>query len=172
MESAELRTIRQTINGVKLAELSSEGESLELEVQFQLAYADAISKLWNDESVDSASAEVLSSWIWRHLVATPDVPNLTESNGLEDGGSDSLITGRIKSLMLCTLSINSTERRNSCQTWCKSYVLEKLKSANLNLIERAVMDAYATITDFDEYRDIMVVRLLQLVPTMVLDSLS
>ena len=71
LESAELRSIRQTINRVDALGLLKDEEAQALSQGLLTACVQAIRMLWRDASLTTNVAASLSDWIWRYLpVAT------------------------------------------------------------------------------------------------------
>jgi len=126
-ESAELRTIRQTLARIRsLDMLRQPGEKAFL-MPLQYTSMWIISQLWTDQGLPVERAAQLTGWIWRHVAPSPlDWP--------EDTADEAFIL--YLSLLLQPLPIISKERRKAFRAWIEERVLNPLLPANSHIIAR------------------------------------
>ena len=137
-ESAELRILRQTMARIHSLSLLTPQEAAALFVGLNSVGKSSIERVWKDESVTTEQAAVLSDWVWHRLV------NATIGSAqhiAEDRYADwkqNLLSLRLGRLLLPT-AIQSRERRTHYTCWLDRSVLEPLRPANMDLIEKALM---------------------------------
>lgn len=170
IESAELKTIRQVVNGLELHRLCSEQEQQVLEHQMQTVCAQIFGRLWQDTSVDSGNAAVFCTWVWRYLVLAFCPPSNTDSSVFSEE-LQRTIHSQISALLLFPMMLDAKERREAYQAWVRSYVVAQLMPANIELFKSAVMTGFNSILNVDQHRELLVHRLFELVPDSVQDSL-
>ena len=98
----------------------------------------SIEHVWKDESVTIEQATALSDWVWRHLM---NVTIGSPQHIAEDRYADwkrNLLSLRLGRLLLPT-DIQSPERRAHYTHWLERSVLEPLRPANADLIEKALI---------------------------------
>ena len=137
-ESAELRILRQTMARIHSLSLLTPQEAAALFVGLNSVGKSSIERVWKDESVTTEQAAALSDWVWHRLV------NATIGSAqhiAEDRYADwkrNLLSLRLGRLLLPT-DIQSRERRTDYTRWLDRSVLEPLRPANMDLIEKALM---------------------------------
>ena len=152
VESPELRTIRQTINTVESNWLVDERELWELSAAMQLVNAQVIRELWANTSIDNTVAEALCTWVWCHLAATTYMFGRSDLGGHDEGHRDSIV--RRIALILVPPMTQSAERRAAYGTWVGRCIVDRLRPANADLIEDALLLALSMISNVDEHRDL------------------
>ena len=162
VESAELRTIRQTINAVESNWLADERELGALSDAMQLVNAQVIRELWADPSVDDKVAEALCTWVWCHLAATTYLFGRSELGGHDEGNRKSIVQ-RIALLFLPSM-MHSAERRAAYRTWVGRCVVDRQRPANADLIEEALLKALSMISSVDEHRKLVGMVFLDCLP--------
>lgn len=140
-ETVELRTIRQYVCGLELIQISSEEELNEYASQAHMASLRAIRQLWEDSSVDIATANVLSQWAWKNLVITTCLP-WRRGSGMANEDLCARFASLIGSLLM-PLYKSPPERRETYRNWLERNIVVPMKPANEYLLERAVSVAYS-----------------------------
>ena len=136
-ESAELRILCQTMARIHSLSLLTPQEASALFVSLNSVGKASIEHVWKDESVKTEQAIALSDWVWRHLM------NATIGSSqhiAEDRYADwkqALLSLRLGRLLLPT-AIRSQERNACYSHWLERSVLEPLRPANTDLIEKAL----------------------------------
>ena len=142
-ESAELRTIRQTI--ARMDSLSTSEETLVLFLDLQRACKGAIGYLWEDASLAIERARILSDWVWRHLMKTTFMGRKQSEQNDSDDWNQKLISLGLGYLLLPT-AIPPQERRAHYTRWLDKSVIEFLRPANVDIIEKELVSTCDTIS--------------------------
>lgn len=166
IESPELRAIRQTVNGMELMRVASEQELQARSDEIQLVNAQVIRELWESASIKDEVAVALCTWVWRHLMGTTYLPGRSEPGGGGDKVRDSII--RRVGLLLLPRTVDSVASRRA---WVQACVVDRLRPANADLIEEAVMTAFSTVARLEEHREIIGPLLLEGLPEALRDDL-
>ena len=136
-ESAELRILRQTMARINSLSLLTPEEALALFVSLNSVGKSSIERVWKDESVTTERAAALSDWVWHHLMnATIGIPQHLAEDHYADWRRN-LLSLRLGRLLLPT-DIQSQKRRAHYTRWLERSVLEPLRPANADLIEKAL----------------------------------
>ena len=137
-ESAELRILRQTMARIHSLSLLTPQEAAALFVSLNSVGKSSIERIWKDESVTTERAAALSDWVWHRLVnATIGIAQHIAEDRYADWKRN-LLSLRLGRLLLPT-DIQSQERRTDYTRWLDRSVLEPLRPANMDLIEKALM---------------------------------
>ena len=137
-ESAELRILRQTTARINSLSLLTPQEAAALFVGLNSVGKSSIERVWKDESVTTERAVALSDWVWHRLVnATIGSPQHIAEDRYADWKRN-LLSLRLGRLLLPT-DIQSPERRAHYTHWLERSVLEPLRPANADLIEKALI---------------------------------
>ena len=135
-ESAELRIIRQLM--ARVDSLPTAREALLLSVSLQRTCKTAIDRLWEEKSLASERIAILSNWVWHHLMTT----TFWNCEQIEQDGSGdknrTLISPRLGHLLLPT-TIESYMRPVNYANWLDRSVIEFLRPANTDTIEKSLM---------------------------------
>ena len=149
VESAELRTIRQTINAIEPNWLADERELGALSDAMQLVNAQVIRELWANPSLDDNVADALCTWLWCHL-ATTYLFGRSEQGGYGEGNRNSIVR-QIALLFLPPMTL-SAARRAAYAAWVGRCVVGRQRPANADLIEDALLAAHSMISNVPEHR--------------------
>ena len=163
LESAELRTIRQTVNRFDASEMLKGEEARALSEGLAMASVGVVKTLWADESNTEETAAALATWVWRHLpVATHLVRN--ESAGAESPTLlENLMSLRVGMLLIAPLMAQA-ERRSAYREWLERFVLGPLRPSSPEIIENAASAAWSTIGALTEYRNMLGAAFLSTIP--------
>ena len=132
-ESAELRIIRQSM--ARMDSLPTSKEVLPLFVSRQCTCKTAIDFLWEDASLAIERARILSDWVWRHLMKPTFMGRKQSEQNDSDDWNQKLISLSLGYLLLPT-AIPSQERRAHHTRWLDKSVIEFLRPANMDIIEK------------------------------------
>ena len=136
-ESTELRILRQTMARINSLSLLTSEEASALFVSLNSVGKSSIERVWKDESVTTERAAALSDWVWHHLMdATIGIPQHLAQDRYADWRRN-LLSLRLGRLLLPT-DIQSQKRRAHYTRWLERSVLEPLRPANADLIEKAL----------------------------------
>ena len=144
METAELRTLRQTITRIDSLNLLSHEETMAHSIHHSRACRTALECLWGDSSVAVERVAALSSWVWRNLMVGA-VLGLEESAGENRRNrAGHLLSLRLGHLLLPT-TVLTEERRSQFIDWLDQVALEPLRPANTELLESALESNWQAI---------------------------
>lgn len=146
LESAELRTIRQTVNRANSLGILKLEEALAWSNTLIRICAEVVQKLWLDESISSVDATMLSTWVHRFLSAPTSSLPMDRSDDNALAPYESLVSGLVALLMLPRF-VRSPERRSTYRTWLDRCVVVPLSSASPELIDNAASIAQASVED-------------------------
>ena len=95
METAELRTLRQTITRIDCLNLLSHEETMTYSIHHSRACRTALQCLWGDSSLAVERVAALSSWVWRNLMtgAVLGLENSAGENPREQSWTSDLSAG-------------------------------------------------------------------------------
>ena len=163
LETAEMRTIRQTINRLDSLELADITEAQSLSQGLAMASVNAMRQLWADTSIDANRAAALASWVWRYLpLATSFVsPRLGEA---ESNSAFTEIVMHRTSMMMLPPALGSATRRAAYGQWLDSSVIAPSRPATPELAERAALSARETIASIDDQRQVIGALFLENLP--------
>ena len=149
-ESVELRVLRQTMARIDSLKLANPKETSVLSANVPSACKSAIESLWRDPSLTIEQATLLSDWVWRHLCAAP--PLLGGQHGAAGIDTDwirELLSMRLSHLLLPTF-IQPHDRRAHYIHWIEQSVLEPLRPANTDIIEKALKSVREAISALEK----------------------
>ena len=152
-ENAELRILRQTMARIHSLSLLTPQEASALFVSLNSVGKSSIEHVWKDESVTIEQATALSDWVWRHLM---NVTIGSPQHIAEDRYADwkrNLLSLRLGRLLLPT-DIQSPERRAHYTHWLERSVLEPLRPANADLIEKALIYVCGEISALENGQEV------------------
>ncbi len=148
VESAELRTLRQSTARADSIELASWAEGFALVTSLITVCRQVISRLWGNEEIPTEQAAKLSHWIWHNLMTTA-VPR---SQALTHDAYGSLIRDsmplRLGGFLLPT-SNHTQERQARYANWVENTFLRPLQPANADIVKNALLSARNAISDLD-----------------------
>lgn len=136
-ESVELRIIRQSIAHPDFLDMTSPTEAVGLTDSLMVAGRQAIVHFWQSENLPPTQAATLSDWVW-HILKIPVLPSRRVMSVDERGD---WIRETVSSCLACLLlpaSIESQERRAHYSDWIENSVLQALRPANGDIIEKAL----------------------------------
>ena len=136
-ESVELRIIRQSIARTDFLDMTNPAEAVALADNFMAAGRQAIAELWGDENLAPTQAVTLSDWVWR-IVTTTALPNRRIITVDERGNWLREVVSSNLACLLLPASINCQERRTRYSDWIENSVLQALRPANGDIIEKAL----------------------------------
>lgn len=152
-ESAELKIIRQTTARMHSLGFLTPEEMLALSVTLHRVCKAIIEHVWEDESLTIEQATALSDWAWRHLMTVAiGSPKHIARDRHTDWVRD-LLSLRLGSLLLPT-AISSHDRRARYTRWLDRSVLEPLRPANMDLIEKALASVCEGISVLENGREL------------------
>ena len=150
-ESAELRILRQTMARIDSLDLANSNEMLALSADVHRTCKQTIANLWADSSLTIEQAATLSNWVWRNLIAAAIwAHEHTEQGGYKDWIQE-LISVRLGHLLLPTV-IRPLDRRAHYTHWIERSVLEPLRPANADMIDKALTVACEAISALEKDR--------------------
>ena len=150
-ESAELRILRQTLARIDSIDVANPSEMLALSSDVHRTCKQTVVNLWEDSSLTSERAAVLSSWVWRNLIVTATWPHKhTEQSNIKDLIQE-LISLRLGHLLLPTAT-QPQDRHVHYTHWIERNVLGPLRPANAEVIDKALTVALEAISALDEDR--------------------
>lgn len=141
VESAELRTIRQTLARIRSLDMLLHPGEMAFLMALRHTSLLIISQFWIDESLPVERATYLTDWVWRHVAPSP-------LDWHENRGDEALIP--YLSLLLQPLPIINKERREAFRGWIEKRVLEPLLPANSNVLARLTVLAGRQIEERSE----------------------
>ena len=147
-ESAELRIFRQTVPHVDTLSWATQKETLALSINVHRACSAAIERLWEDASLTIERTTTLSDWVWRHLMLTVILGQEHIEQGDYADWVRELISLRLGHLLLPTVR-QPQDRRVHYTHWIERSVLEPLRPANMNIIEKALTSARKSISGLE-----------------------
>ena len=163
LESAELRTIRQTVNRFDAFELLKGEEAQALSEGLAMASIEVMRTLWADVSIDKEAAAALATWVWRHLpVATHLVRN--ESTGADSPTPFENLVSRRMVLLLIPPLMTQVERRSAYRSWLERSVLGALRVSSPEIVENAASQAWSIIGTLTEHRELLGEAFLNTLP--------
>ena len=163
LESAELRTIRQTVNRFDASGLLKGEEARTLSEGLAIASVEVVRTLWADGSIDEEAAAVLATWVWRYLpVATHLVRN--EPTGTESPTPFEALVSRRVGMLLMAPPIAQAARRSAYRVWLERSVLGPLRMSSPKIIENAACETWSTIGALTEHREMLGAAFLNALP--------
>ena len=141
-ESVELRTIRQTIARSDSLDLANEAEAIALTGYLTTAGREAIVDLWRDANVSPERAAALSDWVWRNLLSTAVFGRRHLAQDAYAQWIREMIASSLACLLL-PLEVQSQDRVSAYSEWMERSILEPLRRANVEVIEKALNSARA-----------------------------
>ncbi len=152
-ESAELRILRQTMANIDFLGLSSLKEAATLSTNLDRVCKTAIDRVWEDASFTVEQAGALSDWVWHHLMKTAV---LAREQIAADNRADwvrDLISLRLGYLLM-PMTIQSEERRIQFADWIEQSVIEPLRPANADTIEKALATMCDKISALEDHHEV------------------
>ena len=144
IESAELRTIRQTLMHIRGRDIIQQPMENVFLHGLRLCSISIIQRLWQDNDISIERAYVLSDWAWRNVAPSPldwasTVTNHSNMEPILDTYAHHI------ALLLKPISIGNSERYKNFLDWVEGAVFEPLLPANADLIDRVVTVIRANI---------------------------
>ena len=136
-ESVELRIIRQSIACTDFQDMTNPAEAAALADNYMSAGRQTITELWGDENLASTQAATLSDWVWR-IVTTTVLPSRRLVKFDERGNWLREVVSSSLACLLLPAGIESQERRTRYSDWIENSVLQSLRPANGNIIDKAL----------------------------------
>ena len=136
-ESMELKIIRQSIARTDFLDMTNPAEALQLADNFMAFGRQAIAELWEDENLTPTTAATLSDWVWR-IVTSTALPSRRVINVDERGDWIREVFSSSLACLLLPARIESLERRARYSDWIEHSVLQALRPANSDVIEKAL----------------------------------
>lgn len=163
LESAELRTIRQTVNRFDASGLLKGEEARTLSEGLAMASVRVVKTLWADESINKEAATALATWVWRHLpVAAHLVRN--EPTGAESPTPFEDLVSRRVGMLLMAPPMAQAERRSAYRVWLERSVLRSLRTSSPEIVEHAASEAWSIIRTITEHRQMLGAAFLDALP--------
>ena len=149
LESAELKTIRQSMARIMSLGLMNHEEETTLFAEMPIRCASVVRSLWADELLTVEAAAVRSDWIWRHLIVATFADREIPETGNSVPGLHEFIR---KCVGLVCLPIGAVpeNRSRSYADWLERTVLQNLVIGNSGLVEQALSTICNTIPDTGE----------------------
>ena len=148
-ESLELREIRQAQAHFGASGLATLAEAQALFVHTSILYGKVIIRLWEDEALAPEQAARLSDWVYRQLLPTV----IIVPQHLAQGAYSSLIRELMSNTLVrlfAPLNIQlAQERRVQYTHWLDVSVLQPLRFANADIINKALTSAHEMISSLD-----------------------
>ncbi len=163
LESAELRVIRQTVNRFDSLGLLGNEEAQALSEGMALACVEVVRKLWADVSLGAEVARELSTWVWRYLPVTTYLARKGPLAGESPTPLEKSVSRRLGLLLLGPM-VDSAERRTAYAKWLERTVIEPLRSASPELVEKAAADIRTMIDGLDAHRELFGGLFLECLP--------
>ena len=163
LESAELRTIRQTVNRFDASGLLKGEEARALSEGLATASVEVVRTLWADRSIDEEAAAALATWVWQYLpVATHLMRN--ESTGAESPTPFEDLVSRRVGMLLMAPPMALAQRRSAYRVWLERTVLGPLRTSNPEVVENAASEAWSIIGGLTEHRKMIGAAFLDALP--------
>ena len=138
-ESVELKTLRQTMARIYSLSVLTPEETLALSINLHRVCKASIDRVWEDESLTIQQVTMQSDWVWRHLM---NVDIGSHQHIARDRYTDrmrDLLSLRLGNLLLPT-TIRSQDRRAHYTRWLERFILDPLRPANADLIEKTLKE--------------------------------
>ncbi|MYB35866.1 MAG: hypothetical protein F4Y26_00420 [Gammaproteobacteria bacterium] len=148
LESAELRTIRQTVNRFAVLARIKDEEARALSQGLLMSCVGAIRDVWLDTSVGAEVAATLSTWVWQYLTAATYTVRDRESGDQARAPLEEVISHRVGLLMLAP-ALESGQRRLAYREWLDGTVIGPLKPSNPQLIVDATSVVVSAVDGLD-----------------------
>ena len=153
-ESAELRILRQTMAQMHSLGLLTPEEALALSVSLNRVGKASVVHVWEDESLTIEQVRTLSDWVWYHLMnATIGSPQHIAQDRYVNVNWMRDFSLRLFSLLLPT-AIRSHDRHAHYTRWLERSVLEPLRPANADLIEKALASVCEEISVLENDQEV------------------
>ena len=171
LESAELRSIRQTVNRIDALGLLKAEEAQALSQGLLMACVQVIRTLWRDASLTASVAATLSSWIWRYLPVTTHLVKGEATNSASSMVLEEVVSRRLGLLMMAPM-MDSTERRSAYREWLELCVVAPLMPASADLIDNAASIVRETVDSMTaEHRKMIGALFLECLPDGLQDRM-
>ncbi len=144
-ETAELRTIRQTVARVDSLEFLCPEEVVIVSARLHRVASDTIERLWSDLSWAEERVAALSLWVWRFVMITTD-PERSQSSRHTRGNWLQRTTALRIAQLLLPKAIHSEDRQVRRAQWIDTGVLDRLRPANSETIQSALLFASEAIS--------------------------
>ena len=136
-ETMELRGLRQAVARADALNPCDAKEAADLIANSRTACIQAILEIWEDQKLSQDTASNLSDWIWRNLMvaAIPGrdiLPQEVYRNWMRE-----MVASRLGTLLL-PMPIRSEDRHAQYIDWMDRSLLDPLRPANADRIERAL----------------------------------
>ncbi len=151
-ESTELRILRQAVTHIDTLSLAPNKETVALSANIHCAIGTAIERLWQDSSLTIERTMALSDWVWRYLMMKAILGLEHFEQGDYTAWLRRVIPLRLGNLLLPTANLPQ-DRRVHYTHWIERSVLEPLRPANMNIIEKALTSAREAISRLEKEQD-------------------
>ena len=136
-EGMELRVLRQAVARADSLNPCDAKEAADLIANSRTACIQAILEIWEDQNLSQDTASSLSDWIWRNLMLATipgrDIlPQEVYRNWMRE-----MVASRLGTLLL-PMPIRSEDRQAQYIDWVDRSLLQPLRPANADRIERAL----------------------------------
>ena len=147
-ECMELKVLRQTAARADSLIPTNSQEAANLIANSRTACSQALIDVWQDQELSPEEATQFSDWIWRNLMVggipgREVVPHDDYGNWVRE-----VVASRLGNLLLPT-PIRSQDRHAHYIGWIERSVLQPLRPANADRIERALSAIREAISDLD-----------------------
>ena len=162
-ESAELRILRQTTAQMHSLGFLTPEEALALSVSLNRVGKASVVHVWEDESLTIEQVRTLSDWVWYHLMNTTiGSPQHIAQDRYVNWMRD-LLSLRLEWLLLPT-ALRSQDRRAHYTRWLERSVLEPLRPANADLIEKVLASVCEGISALEDDQEVYGTLFLEQLP--------
>ena len=162
-ESAELRILRQTTVQMHSLGFLTPEEALALSVSLNRVGKASVVHVWEDESLTIEQVRTLSDWVWHLMNATIGSPQHIAQDRYVNMNWMRDFSIRLFSLLLPT-AIRSHDRRDHYTRWLERSVLEPLRPANADLIEKALASVCEEISALEDDQEVYGTLFLEQLP--------
>lgn len=164
VESAELKTIRQTHAQINFLKLANATEIFELSSNITFSCKENFGTLWCDESLTPIQAKQLSDWVWNYLCRPTIFGSKSSDISTYSFLTRELLIQRV-ALTLNPIDVQSIERRSHYTKWLEQTVLKPLQLANSSIVGQALDIVCNAILSLPDHRDVFGSLFLAQLPT-------
>jgi len=148
VESAELRTLRQSSARADSMELASWAEGLALITSLISVCRQVIAMLWGNEEIPAEQAAKLSHWVWHNLMKTAVLGRQALTHDTYGNLIREFMSLRLGGFLLPT-SNHTQERQARYTNWIENTLLQPLRPANADIVKNALFSVRNAISDLD-----------------------
>ena len=153
VESAELKTIRQTLARINFIKLANATEIFDLNSNITVSCKENFGTLWSDESITPNQAKQLSDWIWNYLCRATSFGSKFLEISVHSNLTKELLIQRV-ALTLNPIVAQSIERRSHYTNWLEETVLKPLQLANSSIVGQVLDIVCNAILSLPDQRDV------------------